>query len=103
MGLRDVVVDERLEGGVAVLFEAAFDEERAAAVGWGVGDADDAVDALSVEDAFAGGGAVAGELDALAEAATRAGGGHRVLFLLVGGEYARHQARAMRAVKPMIE
>jgi hypothetical protein len=104
LGLRDVVVDECLECGVAVFFEAAFDEERAATAYGGVGDTDDAVDALSVEDPFAGSCAVAAELDTLADAATRAGGGgHRVLLLLVGGEYARHQEKAMRAVKPMIQ
>ena len=103
LGLRDVVTDKRLERGVAVFLEAAFDEERATTAHGGVRDPDDAVDALSVEDPFAGSCAVAAELDTLADAATRAGGGgHRVLLLLVGGEYARHQAKAMRAVKPMI-
>jgi hypothetical protein len=104
LGLSDVVGDEGLEGLVAVFFEAAFDEERAATAYGGVGDTDDAVDALSVEDPFAGSCVVAAELDTLSNSpGWYGGGGHRALFLLVGGEYARHQAKAMRAVKPMIE
>ena len=67
-GLADVVGDERLEGGVAVLLEATLDEDRAAATaGRYVGDAHDAADALAVEDPLAGGDRVAAELDALAD------------------------------------
>jgi hypothetical protein len=40
LGLRDVVVDECVECCVAVFFEAAFDEERAATAYGGVGDTD---------------------------------------------------------------
>ena len=99
MGLCDVVADEGLEGVVAVLFEAALDEERATPAERGVGDAYDSVDALSVQDAFARAGAVAAEFDTLAHNGC---GGHGVLLLLVGCEHARHQAKAKRAVKPMI-
>ena len=66
--LLDVIGDERLQRGVPVLLELALDEVgAAAAAGWVVGDADDAVDALAVEDAFAGGDGVAGEFDAFAD------------------------------------
>lgn len=63
-----VVGNERLERGVAVLFELALNEvAAAAAAGGAVSHSDHAVDALAVQDAFPGGDGVAGELDTLAD------------------------------------
>ncbi len=76
--LGEVVGDECLErcvGAGAFLLELTLDEVRACRPGAGgsVGDADDAVDALAVEDAFAGGDGVAGELDTFPDARRRGG------------------------------
>lgn len=93
LGLFDVVGDEGLEGGVAVLFEAALDEVgAAAAVAGSVGHADDPVDALAVENSFAVAGAVARELDALADE-RRAAGCRRACRWLVGEGHARRGAK----------
>ena len=70
MRLLDVVGDERLQRVVAVLLEASLDEVRAAtARGRDVRDAHDAVDALTVDHALAGGHDVSSELDPLADLA----------------------------------
>jgi exosome complex RNA-binding protein Csl4 len=67
--LLNVVCDERMQGRVAVALELALDQVGAApAVGGVVGDAHHPVDALSVQDAFAGGDGVAGQLNALTDA-----------------------------------
>jgi len=78
--LAQVVGDQRLEGGVGVLFmfEASLDEVGApGSVGWDVGDADDAVDALAVEHSLAGADGVSSEFNPRAGAAARAGRGGR--------------------------
>lgn len=59
-GLAGVVVDE---GVVAVVLELAFDKERPAVTGGGVvGDADDSVDPLAVQDPLTFGDGVPGQL-----------------------------------------
>src|SRR5439155_23826227 len=73
--LAGVVGDERLEFGLRG--QLALDEEAARAGLRGrVGDADDAVDALAVDDALAGANDVARQLDADADGGLR-GGAHR--------------------------
>jgi hypothetical protein len=96
LGLLDVVGDEGEQGAVAVFFEAALDEVAAGGVVAGaVGDADHAVDALAVQDPFAGGDGVAGQFDALADS-------RRACRGLVGEGHARPEASRKATVKPMI-